>query len=165
MRRPPILLQKLCELSTSPPWRWAISASPHADGGRAEWEATCPPEQRRLRAATAGDAALLLGALAGAQNPPALSQLSLVDGQRLSVLCELESADTGRKLYPSFGPLNPNAAASGLRGVPLPTAADAFFSLIQGFEPCLSARPVGPAEEGLAKAVARHGCVAVAALR
>ena len=61
MRRPPILLQKLCELSTSPPWRWAISATPHADGGRAEWEGTCPPEQRRLRAATAGDAALLLG--------------------------------------------------------------------------------------------------------
>ena len=76
LRRPPILLQKLCELSTSPPWRWAISASPRADGGRAEWEATCPPEQRRLRAGTAGDAALLLVALAGAQNPPALSQLS-----------------------------------------------------------------------------------------
>ena len=115
--RQPHLLEKLCELSRSVPWRWVPRGAP-GNGPVAIWEEHYPIDERRCRLHSGCDALLLLGALAG------------------------------------------------LPGVePVEAIGEAFFTLVEGFEPCLLAQPTGGKDAKLTKYIATRGCAAVAALR
>lgn len=60
----PHLLEQLCELSRSVPWRWVLRSAPER-GVVAVWEDFYPADEHRGRLQCGCDALLLLGALAG----------------------------------------------------------------------------------------------------
>lgn len=115
--RQPHLLEKLCELTRSTPWRWVPRGVP-GNGSIAVWEPHYPADERQIRLQCGCDALLLLGNLAG------------------------------------------------LPGVqPMEAIGEAYFSIIEGFEACLIARPADTSDSKLGKYIAKRGCSAISALR